>query len=56
MFLWYAIELFLFYLSMFSKEPIYKELMRIASPNKLMDEKSIFKLIYSFISFAFIEI
>ena len=29
----YANELFSFYLSMFLKEPIYKELMRIVSSN-----------------------
>ena len=38
------ISKFLFYLSMFLKEPIYKELMRIVSPNTLIYEKSIFKL------------
>ena len=43
MFLLWAIELFLFYLSMFLKEPIYKELMQTVSPNNL-GYKSIFKL------------
>ena len=37
------ISKFLFYLSMFLKDPIYKELMRIVSPNTLIFEKSILK-------------
>ena len=36
-------ELFLLYLSMFLKGPIYKELVRIFSPNNLIYEKSTFK-------------
>ena len=44
MFLWLVIELFLFYLNIFLKEPIYKEVIRLVSPNNLIYEKSTFKL------------
>ena len=44
MFIWWTIQLFLYYLSMFLNGPIYKDVLRIVSQNNLIYEKSIFKL------------